>query len=273
MAASLGSPLRASFRLATYVGFTLVLMPLQAVAVAFRLRLRESLPLWYHGRCCRILGIRVERRGRPSDARPTLFVSNHSSYLDISVLASLVRASFVAKAEVSRWPFFGWLAKLQRTVFVERRARRTADHRNDIVARLEQGDNLVLFPEGTSDDGNRVLPFKSGLLAAAACEVGGEPVTVQPVSISYTRLDGLPLGRHLRPLFAWYGDMDMVPHLWQLAGLGRLTVVVHFHRPVRLRDFDSRKALSDHCHREVSRGVARALAGRLPPGRQQQMAA
>ena len=273
MAAALGSPFRAFFRLSVYAGFTLVLMPLQAAAVALRLKLRETLPLWYHGRCCRILGIRVERRGRRSAVRPTLFVSNHSSYLDISVLGSLIGGSFVAKAEVSRWPFFGWLAKLQRTVFVERRARRTADQRNRIVARLEQGDSLVLFPEGTSDDGNRVLPFKSALLAAAACEIKGEPVTVQPVSISYTRLDGLPLGRHLRPLFAWYGDMDMVPHLWQLAGLGRLTVVVHFHRPVHLRDFASRKALSDHCHREVSGGVARALAGRLPPGRQQKMAA
>jgi 1-acyl-sn-glycerol-3-phosphate acyltransferase len=240
-------------------------MPLQALALLLRLDLRRSVPLWYHRRCCRILGIRIERRGRQSRVTPTLYVSNHTSYLDITILGSLIPGSFVAKAEVARWPFFGWLAKLQRTVFVERRTSRTATHRNAIAERLEQGDNLILFPEGTSDDGNRVLPFKSGLLAAAACEPRGQPLTVQPVTIGYTRLDGLPLGRHLRPLFAWYGDMEMAPHLWRLVGLGRLTVVVQFHPPVHLADFASRKALSEHCYLQVSVGLSRALAGRAPP--------
>ncbi|MGF1608127.1 MAG: lysophospholipid acyltransferase family protein [Kiloniellales bacterium] len=269
MVESLGSPLRACVRLLIYGSFTFACMPLQAVAVLLGLDLRRSLPVWYHRRCCRILGIQVERRGRRSRVMPTLYVSNHTSYLDITVLGSLIPGSFVAKAEVARWPLFGWLAKLQRTVFIERRASRTGDHRSAITERLEQGDNLILFPEGTSDDGNRVLPFKSGLLAAAACEPQGQPLTVQPVTIGYTRLDGLPLGRHLRPLFAWYGDMDMAPHLWQLAGLGRLTVAVQFHPPVRLADFASRKALSEHCYRQVSAGLSRALAGRPPPSRQE----
>jgi 1-acyl-sn-glycerol-3-phosphate acyltransferase len=273
MTASLGSPTRALFRLLAYLCFTVSVMPLQAVALIFRLPLRESLPVWYHRRCCRILGIRIERRGRQSRTRPTLYVSNHTSYLDITVLGALIPGSFVAKAEVARWPLFGWLAKLQRTVFVERRVSRTADQRGALMTRLEAGDSLILFPEGTSDDGNRVLPFKSGLLSAAACRPHGEPLVVQPVSVSYTRLDGLPLGRHLRPLFAWYGDMSMAPHLWQLTGLGRLTVVVHFHPPVHLADFASRKALSDHCQREVAAGVARALAGRARPTGSRKVAA
>jgi len=212
------------------------------------------------------LGIRVERRGRQSRVRPTLYVSNHTSYLDITVLGAVIPGSFVAKTEVAGWFFFGLLAKLQRSVFVERRPTRTADHRDEIGRRLAAGDNLILFPEGTSDDGNRVLPFKSALLAVAQETPGGAPLTVQPVTISYTRLDGLPLGRSLRPYVAWYGDMELASHLWRFAGLGRLTAVVHFHKPVTLADFGSRKALSEHCQREVARGLALALAGRPAAG-------
>ena len=257
-----GSSLTAALRLLAYVSFTLAIMPLQALSLTLRLPLVTAVPLWYHRRCCRILGFRVERRGRQSRMKPTLYVSNHSSYLDITVLGSLIAGSFVAKSEVADWFFFGWLAKLQRTVFVERRALKSVAQRDEMARRLESGDNLILFPEGTSDDGNRVLPFKSALLSVAERRPHDEPLTVQPVSVAYTRLDGLPLGRSLRPLFAWYGDMDLAPHLWQLAGLGRLTIVVHFHPPVSIEDFASRKRLSDHCQAEVAKGVALALSGR-----------
>ena len=252
-------------RIIAYLAFTLVVIPVQCLALAFGSRLRTAIPIWYHRRCCRLLGIRVERRGRPSAQHPVLFVSNHCSYLDITVLGSLVPASFVAKAEVAGWPLFGWLARLQRSVFVERRAFRTAGHRDDMLARLEAGDDLILFPEGTSSDGNRVLPFKSGLLSVTEAAPDGRPFTVQPVSVAYTMLDGLPLGRYLRPFFAWYGDMEMASHIWQWAGLGRLTVVVRFHPVVTLPEFGSRKALSEHCYEVISRGVADALAGRRRP--------
>jgi 1-acyl-sn-glycerol-3-phosphate acyltransferase len=258
----LTSPLRAAGRLAAYIAFTLPLMPVQAVAVAFGLPLQKSLPLWYHRRCCRLLGFRIERRGRQSRAHPTLFVANHVSYFDIMILASLIRGSFVAKAEVKRWPLFGWLARLQRSVFVERRGHQVANHRDEIAVRLEAGDDLILFPEGTSSDGNRVLPFKSALFGVAERPARGKPLTVQPVSIAYTRLDGMPMGRFIRPFFAWYGDMDMAGHLWHAAGLGRVTVAVEFHKPVTIEEFGSRKAMSQYCERVVSEGVARALAGR-----------
>src|SRR3546814_107958 len=222
----------------------------------------QRLPHWYHQRTCRLLGIQVERRGEPSRRHPTLYVANHVSYLDIEVLGALLAVSFVAKAEVATWPFFAWLARLQETVFVERRGRHAARHRDEMTRRLEAGDDLVLFPEGTSGDGNRVLAFKSALFSVAERRPQGEPLTVQPVSIAYTRLDGLPLGRYLRPFFAWYGDMELGPHLWHAIGLGRVTVMVEFHEPVTLDQFGSRKALSDHCHDVVSRGVAAALSGR-----------
>ncbi len=257
----MGSVLRAGLRGLVYLCLTLTLMPVQAAALSLSLPLRETLPRWYHRRCCQILGFHIERRGQQSDVHPTLYVANHVSYFDISILGSLIRGSFVAKTEVAAWPLFGWLAKLQRTVFVARRGRDAGSNRDEISARLQSGGNLILFPEGTSSDGNRVLPFKSALFAVAAEAPNGRPLCVQAVSISYTRLDDVPMGRYLRPFFAWFGDMKLAGHLWHAIGLGQVTVVVEFHKPVTLADFGCRKALSAHCQEVVSMGVAAALAG------------
>lgn len=258
----MGSPLRACLRLVVYLLWTGLMIPLQALAMALRLPLRTRIPRVYHGVCARLLGLRIVVRGRRSTDRPTLFVCNHLSYLDITVLGALIEGSFIAKSEVGSWPLFGLLAKLQRSVFVDRRAANAQSHRDSLQSRLEAGDSLILFPEGTSSDGNRTLPFKTALFAAAGLEVGGRPVTVQPVSVAAIALDGIPLGRMLRPLYAWYGDMDLVSHIWSMIGVGELTVEVEFHPPVTLPALGSRKALADHCWRTVAHGVAAANAGR-----------
>ncbi|SDG23516.1 lyso-ornithine lipid acyltransferase [Limimonas halophila] len=262
MQVAFGSPTRAFFRLLVYAGFTLPLMVVQAAAVALQMPLMHRLPRWYHQRCLRLLGLKLVQHGQPVDTRPALIVSNHTSYLDITVLGALIEGSFVAKAEIADWPFFGWLAKLQRTVFVDRRRGRTASQRDEMTRRLEAGDRLILFPEGTSDDGNRVLPFRSALFSVAEKRPHGRPVTVQPVSVAYTKLDGVPMGRYLRPFVAWYGDMDIAPHMWNMLGLGTITVEVTFHAPVTIDDFSSRKAMSQACHQTVARGVSESLAGR-----------
>lgn len=261
----MGSDTRSALRLLFYVAWTVLLLPLQIVALAFDSKLAERLPVFYHRTCLWILGFKPVVRGSPAAPPPVLFISNHTSYLDIAVLGALVPASFVAKREVARWPFFGVLAKLQRTVFIDRMARhRTHDQRSEITRRLERGHSLILFPEGTSDNGARVLPFKSALLSAAEEPVRGRMPLVQPVSIAYTRLDGAPMGRALRPFFAWYGDMSLVPHLWQALGLGTVTVEVEFHAPVTAAEFPSRKALADYCRRRVAAGIALAISGRAP---------
>ena len=235
-----GSPLRGAVRLVVYLALTLSLIPVQAALLGLGSRLVERLPVFYHRLCCRILGITVQLSGAPSPARPTLFVCNHTSYIDITVLSSALPVSFVAKAEVAGWPLFGLLAKLQRTVFVDRKRGSTREQRDGIAARLAAGDNLMLFPEGTSDDGNRLLPFRSALFSVAEMrEDGRPPLVVQPVSLAYTRLDGFPIGYGLRPLVAWYGDMAMGGHLWRLAGLGKLTATVAFHPPVTIAEFRS----------------------------------
>jgi lyso-ornithine lipid O-acyltransferase len=260
MAASL---LRLS-RVLLYLCLTVLLMPVQALLVAIGSPLAAALPRVYHRMCWRILGFRVELKGAISDRHPVLFIANHASYLDITILGGLIKGSFIAKAEVARWPLFGTLARLQRTVFIDRRAPKAKAQGSQIASRLATGGDLVLFPEGTSGDGMRVLPFKSALFGVVAL-VPGDDLVLQPVSIAYTRLNGLPMGRFYRPWFAWYGDMEMASHLWALLGLGTVTVSVEFHPPVVAAAYASRKALSEACHRIVSRGVAAALSGREAP--------
>jgi 1-acyl-sn-glycerol-3-phosphate acyltransferase len=267
----IGSPLRGAFRLLSYLLLTLLLMPFHLLALALGLRsVVNGLPLVYHRLVCTILGIRVRVHGRRSDVTPTLFVCNHVSYLDIEVLGGLVPGSFVAKAEVATWPFFKTLAKAQRTIFVERRTGKTSASRDAMMKRLDTGDNLMLFPEGTSSDGTRVLPFRSALFGVAQLRHGDKPIRVQPVAISYTRLDGIPLGRYWRPLFAWFGDLELVPHLWQMVCLGETEAMVTFFPTVDIDTLGDRKKLAEYCYRQVSLGVQAANTGRyelLPPPR------
>lgn len=256
---------RSVARLVGYLLVTLPLMPVQALLLALHAPLARRLPHLYHRLVCRILGIELEIHGTISPARPTLFVANHVSYVDIEALSAAVPTCFVAKREIADWPLFGWLAKLQRTVFIDRRSSRVHGARDDLSRRLDEGENVVLFAEGTSGDGNRLKPFKSSLFSVAERTVHGRPLTVQPVSVAYIRLDGMPIGRQWRPFFAWYGAMDLAPHLWHLLGLGRVTVALIFHDPVTMAAFGSRKALAAHCRQVIGAGLEAANSGRLRP--------
>jgi 1-acyl-sn-glycerol-3-phosphate acyltransferase len=249
------------------------------MAVRLKLSRRKTFPQRYHRFLCRLFGIRVTVVGRPVCSSGVLMVANHTSYFDILVLSSAARVSFVAKSEVASWPLFGTLARLQETVFIERAKRsQTVEARDLIRERLAQGDALVLFPEGTSNDGNRVLSFKSALMGAAEAELGTDAqgrvrhVPVQPVSVSYVGLYGLPMARDMRPLFAWYGDMELVPHLWEAMQTGPFEVVVEFHEATSVDTEGSRKALAVVAEAAVRRGQARALAG-LPPDARAQLRA
>lgn len=246
--------------------FTLAIMPVQAAALLLGMKAWLRIPMWYHGVCGWLLGFELDIRGNMTGDRPALFVSNHSSYLDITMLGSIIPGSFVAKSEVARWPFFGWLAKLQRTVFVDRRRHTTHNQRDEMSRRLDAGDSLILFPEGTSNDGNRILPFRSALFSVAEPGKDGarrdKHLTVQPVSLAYTHLNGIPIGRAYRPYLAWYGGMSLFSHLWRAAGLGRVRVRIEFHEPVDLAGFGSRKALSAYCQDRIAAGVAAALTSR-----------
>jgi len=187
-----------------------------------------------------------------------LIACNHVSWMDIIVLSALTPLSFIAKKEVNSWPGFGLLARLQRTVFIDRdRRQSTGSSRDEIQERLKAGETLVLFAEGTSSDGFRVLAFKSAYFAAAE----SADVVVQPVTLVYRGHWGVPMMRRRRPFFAWYGDMDMGPHLWQALAQGPIEVDVICHKPLTLAEAGNRKALARQAEEAVRRGLVQALTG------------
>src|SRR4051794_28700948 len=255
--------LRAVFVITAFLLVTVPAMPVQWLFLKFKSPWARSFPHHYHRLVAALFGIRIHLLGKPVTGEGVLMVANHTSWADIVIFSAAAPLSFVAKAEVARWPFFGTLARLQRTVFVERERRSATGEVRDVIReRLLAGDTLLLLPEGTSHDGNRVLPFKSALLGAAEARLAnGAHVKVQPVSAAFTGLHGLPMGRENRPLFAWYGDMEMVPHLWEALLAGPLDVVVQFHEPLSLDRMD-RKTLAAHARKIVQSGQALALAGR-----------
>ncbi len=219
----------------------------------------------YYRVLCSLLRIRVRIVGEPVRDRPVLFVSNHVSWADILAIGSIMPVAFVSKSEVANWPLVGATARLQRTVFVDRARRsQTGDAIAEMVKRLTDGVSVVLFAEGTSSDGNRVLPFRSALLGGLrdAMEENGLGF-VQPVSIAYRKFHGIPMGRQYREVAAWYGDTDLVPHVVRVLREGAIDVTVSFGQVMEVAHADDRKALSRKLEIAVRRLTSLTLAGRI----------
>jgi len=240
---------------------TLLGIPLQALSLALKLPSQRWIPLIYHRILLGLISVRVHVAGEVAAVRPLLIVSNHVSWLDIPVLGSRLPLCFVAKSEVGRWPGIGLLARLQRTIFVDRQARSaTGKVTEQIAARLGAGDPVVLFAEGTSSDGNRVLPFRSALLGATRQSLGeGATASIQPLAIAYVGQGGLPLGRARRPMVAWYGDMDLAPHLFTILKRGAVDVELRFGEVLEPAD---RKSATLAAERAARAMLADALNGR-----------
>jgi 1-acyl-sn-glycerol-3-phosphate acyltransferase len=243
-----------------------VLLPLQLIGIAFDLRLQRTIPHLYHRILCALIGVRIREVGARSRASPALILSNHVSWLDICVISALAPVVFVAKSEVAGWPVFGWLARLQRTIFINRQARhQTGAATREIAGRLLGGDAVVLFAEGTSSDGIRVLPFRSSLVGAVHHALGNSThhtqITVQPMSLAYVGFGGVPMGRGLRERVAWYGDADLMPHLLHVLSSGAVDVTVSWGEAVAYEMSADRKAIARDAEKSVRRMTAAALRG------------
>ena len=260
-------------RIAFVGGFFFASLPFM-IAVQWILAAVKS-PLWgpasvaYYRLLRRILRIHVQVNGELVTGRPVLIVANHVSWVDIVVLASIAPMVFVAKREVSTWPLIGAAARVQKVVFVDRvRRHQTAATVSEIGQRLAEGHPVVLFAEGTSSDGNRVLPFRSALIGAveAACiEAGLGEVLLQPMAMTYTGQHGLPMGRQNRPLVAWYGDLDFVPHFAQFLRTGAVDAVVSFGAPVTADAVADRKLVAKMLEQTVRTMMAAALREQPSP--------
>lgn len=237
---------------------TTALMPFQWLFVRFHGQWAKHLPLAYHRILCRLLRVSVRVEGTIRHDQPMLILSNHVSWIDIVVLSAVLPLSFIAKREVGGWPVFGTLARLQRTVFVNREQRsKTRQTNQELGQRLSNGDAMVLFAEGTTSDGLRILPFRSPLVGAARqALLDGHPeetILIQPVCILYTHRNGLPLSRADMPHIGWYGDMELLPHLTSVITAGPLDVQIAFGQPIAYTTDSDRKQITRQAEAEVRR--------------------
>lgn len=230
----------------------LIMVPLQLIALLFykfgKPELAGRLPVIFHKLVLIICGVRHQTEGKLSPDRPLLLVSNHVSWLDIVVLGAVAPLSFAAKLEMKNWPVFGTLARLQRTVFVDRERRSSAAKQaDDIASRMTAKEIMVLFPEGTTTDGNKLAPFKTPLFEAAKLslkESQEQTAVVQPIAIRYTHLHGLPIGRAERPHIAWPGEVGLWESLSKLLRERALDVTVSIGKPIALSQESNRKIIA-----------------------------
>jgi lyso-ornithine lipid O-acyltransferase len=246
---------RAARRLVLLLLWTFLAIPIQGICLLLPGKPKVIFARAYWAMFCGLLGMHVRLIGVPARAsgRAVVFVSNHSSWIDVPVLGGRLEGCFVSKGEVATWPLVNAIARLGRTVYVSRQRGLIRQERDNMRARLAEGDNLILFPEGTTSDGSRVMPFRSSFFAVGE---GPDPPLIQPVSVVYDRLAGLPIGRATRSLFAWYGDMDLASHYWRLARHQGLRVTVLLHTPLDPAAFPNRKALSQAVWHVVADGAA-----------------
>jgi lyso-ornithine lipid O-acyltransferase len=228
-----------------------------------RLPGRRPISVRYYRALCGLLRVRIRVVGAPVRGRPTLILSNHVSWLDIPVISAIMPIAFIAKQEIASWPIVGPAAKLLRTVFVDRTRRHQTDKVNaEIASRLTEGDPVVLFAEGTSSDGNRVLEFRSALIGAVTHLKTRQSMVLQPVSIGYTRTQGLPMGRQHRPLVAWYGDTQFSPHFKRFLRRCAVDVTVTFGRAIQFDNGSDRKAVARTLEAAVRRLTSTTLRER-----------
>jgi lyso-ornithine lipid O-acyltransferase len=240
--------------------FAFPAIPLQWLFVRFNVPAQKHLPVLFHRYAAFVIGLRVHVHGAPANHRPLMLISSHVSWLDIVALSSICPISFIAKSEVAGWGIFGLFAKLQRSVFVDRQRRIATKKVNSIIAsRLKDGDVMVLFGEGTTNDGCKVYPFKSSLIGVAG-EVDG--LNLQPVSIAYTKLNGMPAGRFERVHTAWYGDMDLLPSLRAVFMGGAIDVTISFGENEPFEANQNRKLMAKKLEETCRRMTYEAHMGR-----------
>ena len=251
-----------------FFSMTPLLIAAQWLLVKLRLPGWGVIGVNYYRFLCLGLRVRVRVVGEPVRDGTVLFVSNHVSWADILAIGTIMPVAYVSKSEVARWPLVGLAAKMQRTVFVDRaRRHQTGDAIAEIVQRLAGGTSVVLFAEGTSSDGNRVLPFRSALVGAVK-EAGARAesgILIQPMSICYTGLNGIPMGRQHRPTVAWYGDLDFMPHIKALMARGAVDAVISYGEPVAADGTADRKAMTRSLEGAVRAITSATLRGRPRP--------
>lgn len=211
---------------------------------------------WASTNALKIMGIKVRVVGqRPSE--PCLMVSNHLSYVDILIFSSLFSSVFITSVETQEDPFLGLMSKLGGSHFVERRTKsRLLEDLKQISHTIEQNFNVTLYPEGTTGDGQKVLPFKNSLFEVAV----KNKKTVQPMCINYLKINNEAVTTRNKDLIFYYGDASFGSHFKRLiSDLSNAEAEVQFLNPISTQTHTDRKTVSDLSRDQIEKAYVRIV--------------
>lgn len=248
------------FRLPRFTlgSWLIVLSGCPVLLIRFPRRWRLSCP--YIARWCRLgarcLGLTVRASGEVP-APGSLVIANHQGYVDIVTVGGLFPCVFAARHDMRRWPMFGTLAAAGGTIFINREVKKAGFRGiTQVSEALKDGSTVIGFPEGTSTDGQELLPFRNGLFEAAV--QANAPVV--PAAVRYLELDGEPITDATRHIVGWFRDEGFMPHMFELGSRRSVTAEVRFGEPIEPPHVD-RRALAATAEAQM-----RALMG-LPAER------
>ncbi len=231
-------------------------IPIQFICNIIGFKLKKIYPLLFYRMIQIITGININFDPTKINKKNTgvLYIANHVSWFDIICLGTLLNARFIAKKEVSKMGIFGFLAKLSNTFFIDNSNKnKIIEYNNLIQKKLQEGENFIIFPEGTTTDGNGIIDFKSSMLECAFDD--NNQINIQPISICYSKLNNIPMGIYLRRNIAWVGDTSMVGAMANFLTSGRITVDVIFHEIMNTNNFENRKELAAYCETQILNGL------------------
>ena len=229
--------------------------PVQYILVKLKLRQRIYIPIIFHKVLLKVLGVKVKLIGKKTSIRPLILVGNHTSYIDIIILGSIMPICFIAKQEINSWFLFGFLAKMQNTIFIKRKNFKTLENIKNINKDLDSKSAIVLFPEGTTNSGKKILNFKSSLFNLFE---SNNTLRLQNFSLCYTHVNNMPIDNRTRPQISWYGDMNIISHLSNLLKFSCINTTVVFHPMSSIKNM-SRKAIAISSIKQVIKGKKIAL--------------
>jgi 1-acyl-sn-glycerol-3-phosphate acyltransferase len=246
----------------------ILILPIQLLINLINLKIKYKIPKLFLKIVSFVIGIKIRSinlRNKNKNKYGVLYVSNHVSWMDILCLGSLLDAQFIAKKEVAEMGLFGFLAKLNHTFFIDNTNQRKSFSYNEIIqAKLLKKQNLILFPEGTTSDGNSVRSFKSSFFDSTNLpkyypEKENDFIDVCPISLCYKDKNNLPMGIFYRRYVAWQGDYPLLRLMKIFLLSGPVSIDIIIHKSVDLSNFKNRKELSNYCQNTIQNAITKEL--------------
>ena len=243
--------------------FIIVSIPIQGFLNLANTKYKKKFPLLFYKSVKAIIGLHIIKKNLDTSkdtgvSQGILYVANHVSWFDIICLGSMLNARFIAKKEVASMGIFGFLSTLSNTVYIDNENKnRVVEYNKYINQRLKNGENFIIFPEGTTSDGNGVIQFKSSLLQCAIDE--NHSIKVQPISICYSHKNNIKMGIYERRFVSWVGDTNMVQAMKNFLLTGPVTVTILIHSFVSEDFFGDRKIITKYCQEKILEGLNKTI--------------